>query len=281
MNKQQNKQAHGWLDKVSAAESKEQGEGRFWSRLALNKWSLTFALILVMLSAYLGLEEVSKNSRADEVLYVMDTLPYDVQKVNGENKSGGSIEVLGENRQQSPQQNESENKTDNNQKNESANSTENNQEKNSANAADTDADTDNTAQTAADGSGKDLDKYSINSDSDFFINYRLEREKARARQLELLQELIDDENTGAEIRKEAQAKVIAQAEAIEGELMLESILVAKYGGEAAVFIQPEKVNVVLDLDKDKMADNEADKIARIVDNYTGIGYENIIIVLKD
>mgnify|MGYP001058926734 CR=1 FL=1 len=124
--------------------------------------------------------------------------------------------------------------------------------------------------------------YSINSDSDFFINYRLEREKARSRQLELLQSLIDDEKTTSEMRAEAQHKVIEQAEAIEQELMLESILVAQYGGEAVVFIQPEKVNVVLSLSKENgIADNEADKIARLVDNYTAIGFENVIIVLKD
>ena len=125
------------------------------------------------------------------------------------------------------------------------------------------------------------DNFSINSDSDFFINYRLEREKARSRQLELLQALIDDEKTTAEMRAEAQSKVIAQAEAIEQELMLESILVAKYSGEAVVFIQPEKVNVVLGAEQKELADNEAEKIARLVDNYTGIGYENVIIVLKD
>ena len=50
---------------------------------------------------------------------------------------------------------------------------------------------------------------------------------------------------------------------------------------AVVFIQPEKVNVVLGAEQKELADNEAEKIARLVDNYTGIGYENVIIVLKD
>ena len=56
---------------------------------------------------------------------------------------------------------------------------------------------------------------------------------------------------------------------------------AKYSGEAVVCIQPEKVNVVLGAAQKEPADNEAEKIARLVDNYTGIGYENVIIVLKD
>jgi stage III sporulation protein AH len=154
------------------------------------------------------------------------------------------------------------------------------------NADDSD-NTDNTdnadsVQTGANGTNSEnAAKYSINSESDYFINYRLEREKARSRQLELLQELIDDEKTTSEVRSDAQAKVIAQAEAIEQELMLESIMVAKYGGEAAVFIQPEKVNVVLEMNPEKMSDSEAAKIAELVNNYTGIGYENVIVVLKE
>ena len=97
----------------------------------------------------------------------------------------------------------------------------------------------------------------------------------------MLQGLIDDEKSSAEIRQQSQQKIIEQAEAIEQELMLESILVAKYGGEAAVFIQPEKVNVVLNISPENMSDTEAEKIASVVDNYTGIGYENIIVVMKD
>lgn len=201
-------------------------------RLAFNKWSLTFAVMLIMLSVYVTMEQPIER----DVLYVTDTLPYEVQKVSGE----GELTVLPSDEVSS-------------------------------------ADSDNDIDKALDDAGQ----FSINSDSDFFINYRLEREKARARQLEMLQGLIDDESTSDEVRGEAQQRIISQAEAIEQELMLESILVAKYGGEAAVFIQPNKANVVLSLNDEKMSDREAEKIAALVDNYTGIGYENVVVVLKD
>ena len=254
----------------SLAEGRGAEEKINWlKKLTLNKWSLTFAVILVMLSAYLGLEEVDKQQQlqqpADEALYVLDTLPYDIQKVNAE---------VGEKGQPSAEQ-------------QGQNTPDNQNEENKQAAAEQKPD---SVQGGAEqrpesekqpGVQTGSDNFSINSDSDFFINYRLEREKARSRQLELLQALIDDEKTTAEMRAEAQRKVIAQAEAIEQELMLESILVAKYGGEAVVFIQPEKVNVVLGVEQNELADNEAEKIARLVDNYTGIGYDNVIIVLKD
>jgi stage III sporulation protein AH len=213
----------------------------------------------------LGLEQADKavESVDDEVLYVTDTLPYEVQKVSGDSSGDGYVQVL---------QSEAEGLS--NEQNAA----------DSASSAVASADSDYVPTGEADSSDKTGEggaKYSINSESDYFINYRLEREKARSRQLELLQELIDDEKTTSEVRSDAQAKVIAQAEAIEQELMLESIMVAKYGGEAAVFIQPEKVNVVLEMNPEKMSDSEAAKIAELVNNYTGIGYENVIVVLKD
>jgi stage III sporulation protein AH len=249
-------------------------------RLALNKWSMTFAVILVMLSAYLGLEQA--GGLEDEVLYVSDTLPYEVQKVSVDSNvesngnGGGNIEVL-----QTEKQDNVQNVT-----NSPGNADNTNDLDYAVNADDSDkadnADNADSVQTEANGANSEnAAKYSINSESDYFINYRLEREKARSRQLELLQELIDDEKTTSEVRSDAQAKVIAQAEAIEQELMLESIMVAKYGGEAAVFIQPEKVNVVLEMNPEKMSDSEAAKIAELVNNYTGIGYENVIVVLKE
>lgn len=202
--------------------------GRFSGlrRLALNKWSLTIAVMLLMLSVYVTVEQ------PQDVLYVNDTLPYQVEKVSGT----GDLQVLPE-------------------------------------------------QVAGDNQPEDNDepgeRYSIQGDSDFFINYRMEREKARARQLELLQGVIDDSTTTDEVRREAQTQVLAQAEAIEQELLLESILVARYGGDAAVLLQGGKANVVLLRDADAMSDTEAEKIAALVDSYTGLGIENVVVVLKD
>ncbi len=246
----------------------EQKEKR-WSgikKMALNKWSLTFAVMLLLLSAYVGLEAQERAAIGDDVLYVTDTLPYEVQKVSGE----GKVQIL-KNEDESKNENDEANKPD---------------DQMSDDAEGTAAKLDNTPEQGKQpqDNGQNLQtggSLSINSDSDFFINYRLEREKARSRQLEMLQGLIDDEKSSAEIRQQSQQKIIEQAEAIEQELMLESILVAKYGGEAAVFIQPEKVNVVLNISPDNMSDSEADKIAAVVDNYTGIGYENVIVVMKD
>ena len=121
----------------------------------------------------------------------------------------------------------------------------------------------------------------LNSDSDYFVNYEMEREKVRSEQLELLNEMAADSDTLPDVKKEAENKILAITEGMENELLLESLLVAKYGGEAVVFVQEDKVNVILRPQAGKINDGDADKIAQLVDTYTGIGYENAIIVIKD
>ncbi|MGI5824497.1 MAG: SpoIIIAH-like family protein [Bacillota bacterium] len=121
----------------------------------------------------------------------------------------------------------------------------------------------------------------LNNDNDYFINYEMEREKVRSEQLELLNEMVEGENTLPEVKQEAENKILSITEGMENELLLESLLVAKYGGEAVVFVQEDKVNVILRPKSGKIDDKEADKIAQLVDTYTDIGYENAIIVIKD
>ena len=79
------------ISDISGDKAQKAVRGEFWHRLAFNKWTMTFAVILVVLSACMGLEQ-SDDFGGDEVLYVSDELPYDIRKVSGE----GTVEVLPE-----------------------------------------------------------------------------------------------------------------------------------------------------------------------------------------
>ena len=205
----------------------------------VHRFSLTVAVVLIVISAYLGIHKVAENQYQDVILPVTDQIEDVVQEPK--------IEVV---------------------KEEQAEST--TEEENTSSA---------TGQLEK--GNEEGETPSINSDQDYFINYRLERERIRSEQLELLQQMIDHEDTLPEVKKEAEEKVLAITKGIEEELLLESLLVAKYGGEAVVFVQADKVNVVLEKNENKMTENEADKIAQLVDTYTGVGYENAIIVIKE
>lgn len=278
---------------------------------SLNKWSMSFAVTLVILSAYMGIAKVSQ-SQNDEILYVLDTVPTEVTSVVADISGVSDVGEISGDENANVESSESGAVADTEVANlEVANldgveiesdvsgvevgdgiledniieetgaiSDENNDVdlENSENSED--AATQTVGELLSGSEVADPSSYAINNDSDFFINYRLEREKNRSEQLELLNAIIADGNTTEEMRSQTQEKIIAITDAMENELLLENILVAKYGGEAVVFVQSEKINVVLSGDATQMSASEAAKIAEMVNGYTAIGFENVIVVIK-
>lgn len=114
---------------------------------------------------------------------------------------------------------------------------------------------------------------------DYFVNYRIEREKMRSQQVEILREIVDNPNSASEVRKNAQEKMLKLTENIENELKLENLIKAKNYEDAVVLIQPESVMVVVKVMA--LTDGDGTKIADLVANTTGYNYENIIITTKE
>ncbi|ATW24029.1 SpoIIIAH-like family protein [Candidatus Formimonas warabiya] len=114
---------------------------------------------------------------------------------------------------------------------------------------------------------------------DYFVNYRMEREKIRSEQVEILREIVDNPNSVSDVRKEAQEKMLTLTQTMENELKLENLIRAKDFPDAVVLIQPESVMVVLK--GAQLTDVDSTKIADLVANTTGCNYEDIIISTKD
>jgi len=114
---------------------------------------------------------------------------------------------------------------------------------------------------------------------DYFVNYRIEREKIRSQQVEILREIVNNPNSISDTRKEAQEKLLAITETLENELKLESLIVSKNFKDAIVLIQPESVTVVIK--GDSISDQDTTKIADLVSSTTGHSYEDIIITSKN
>jgi stage III sporulation protein AH len=116
------------------------------------------------------------------------------------------------------------------------------------------------------------------SDDDFFANYRLDRERVRGHQVELLQEVINDPNSDAGMRKEAQDRLIQISERMDKELQLEALIKAKGFTEAALFIQPESATAILE--KDGMAESDVAVVADMISRVTGYKLEDIVVIPK-
>ena len=122
-------------------------------------------------------------------------------------------------------------------------------------------------------------KYQNNqTDEDFFIEYRLDRDRTRSRQIELLQSIIYNTNSSANERQEAQKKILAITTTLEQELKLESIIKAKGFQDAILFIQPSSVIVIVQ--SKEFGPSQATKLGDLVAKTTGHTLEQITIIPK-
>lgn len=113
---------------------------------------------------------------------------------------------------------------------------------------------------------------------EFFVEYRLQRDRTRSRQIELLKGIIENPNSVTEDRHEAQQMLLRITNQMEQELQLENLIVAKGYKDAALFIQPDSVTVIINAET--LTDEDVTKIADLVARTTGQSLENITIIPK-
>ncbi len=121
----------------------------------------------------------------------------------------------------------------------------------------------------------DIEQFEDFNEDDFFIEYRLKRDRQRAQEIEMLQTMFNSANVANEVRQEALYKVLQLTNSLDQELTLETLIVAKGYEEAVTFIQENQVTVVV---KDGNFDNnDATKIADLVHRTTGVPLSKITI----
>lgn len=116
------------------------------------------------------------------------------------------------------------------------------------------------------------------ANADYFANYRIDRERARSAQIELLKEIIQSNQTDASTRKDAQTQLLALRTLIEKELMIENLLKGKGYTDAVFFFDRGIATVVVDaieLDEAKVV-----QIADVVAKISGVAPSEVIVIEK-
>lgn len=108
---------------------------------------------------------------------------------------------------------------------------------------------------------------SSNSNGSFFIQAKLEREQARAKQKDVLVEVINNDNIKDEEKKEASDKILQIQDKIEKETSAEAMIEAKGFKEVYVRIDEETVDVIVS--KENLSETELAQIEDIVKRKTG------------
>lgn len=124
-----------------------------------------------------------------------------------------------------------------------------------------------------------IDLFNIDEDEeDFFMEYRLERDRRRAQKIELLQSVLNSPHVADDLRLEAQENLLEITNSFDQELTLETLILAKGYADVAAFVQPESITIVVrdgDFDEEEMM-----KIADLVTRTTGTPLSKITIFAK-
>jgi stage III sporulation protein AH len=108
-----------------------------------------------------------------------------------------------------------------------------------------------------------------------YSEYKLERERMRSRQIELLQNLAYDGHTDGERKEQAQTDLQLLIEKISRETEIENLLKAQGYLDALVLLEQEAITVVVPV---ALVRDEAARIGELVHRLTGIRLERITIV---
>ena len=115
-------------------------------------------------------------------------------------------------------------------------------------------------------------KENMESDT-YIVDMKMTREKQRNSLTEQLNEIINNPSTADAAKVEASNIKVEMVKNSDTELKIENLLLAKGYDQAIVFIDSEKVNVVVNMEE--ITQNDATKIFDIVSNQSGINRENI------
>ncbi len=112
----------------------------------------------------------------------------------------------------------------------------------------------------------------------YFVEYRLSRDKLRANLVDRLGEIVNNTNTTETVRTEAQQEIIKLGNISEKELEVEGLIKSKGFTEALTFMTDKNIKVVVDIKE--LSEQDMVKILDIVKSETNFDMNNIKIMKK-
>ncbi len=123
---------------------------------------------------------------------------------------------------------------------------------------------------------KKEDSENAKADADSFASARIEKENARSKSLEILNQTAANESFYDDTRKQAQERILKMASNVEKEATIENIAKAKGYSEIAVYIDGEAVDMLIK--KADLSESDITKLKDIAAQQLNIGANDIKIV---
>jgi stage III sporulation protein AH len=113
-------------------------------------------------------------------------------------------------------------------------------------------------------------------ESDFFIEYKLERDRLRSQEADYLRELINNPNAGEQSKEKAQQNFINLSQRVEKEMIVENLIKAKGFEDAIIFFSDDFINVVVKTNG--LQPKDIAQITDIVTKNAGVTADKITII---
>lgn len=110
----------------------------------------------------------------------------------------------------------------------------------------------------------------------FFVEYRLERDRVRGQEIELLNEMINNPQVGSEARLEAEQQLLHLVDLMEKELIVENMLKAQGYKDALLFSR--RGGITLMIEAEKLAAEDYLRIAEMVAATLEVAREEVRII---
>lgn len=118
----------------------------------------------------------------------------------------------------------------------------------------------------------------LNVKKDFFIEYRLDRERLRSQQTAFLEEIVRDPSLDGATKKEINERILKLNEVAQGELNIENMVKARGYKDAVAIVHENYVDVIIH--GSALFSSDIQSIGEIVVKNTGVSLENVIIMSK-
>lgn len=113
----------------------------------------------------------------------------------------------------------------------------------------------------------------------FFVDLKIERDKARGWCAASLKEVINDGSSSNEIKQKAQQELISLARNMSKELELEGLIKAKGYPDAAVMLENQVVTVIVAAPQ--LSGEEAASLVELISKAAGVEAKNVMLVCKN
>ncbi len=112
----------------------------------------------------------------------------------------------------------------------------------------------------------------------FFAEFRMERERVRGKQLELLREIANNPSNAQKVRDAASMKLVQASDMAEKEMQTETLIKSKGIRDCAVILEPAAATIILDVHQ--LAEEQQNEITELTCLTTGLKKEKITITAR-